>query len=204
VRNQWDLHPEWGYLAPSPGFIRTARAVGLATVVGVLVGGSLIAWVSHSGTETSVAARTLVNAPVEPSPAPSQDHVVHAIIPSPQSALASVEDPLVDETATELSADSTTKATEGNTGKSPSAAKPLFTARLPRARFTAIKKPPSRTNMTSRYASRHEPIRLARGQYYMRKSSDEYRASDARGGYYRESRHWGGYYGGGWRAYEDW
>ena len=51
--------------------------------------------------------------------------------------------------------------------------------------------------------SRHEPM-SSRGQYYMKRSSDEYRASDARGGYYRESRHWGGYYGGGERAYEDW
>jgi len=99
LRDQWDLHPEWGYLAPSPSFIRTARAVVLATVVGVIAGGSLIAWISHSGTETSVAARTLVNAPVEPSPARSTgpDHVVRAIIP--QSALASVEGPLANETA---------------------------------------------------------------------------------------------------------
>jgi hypothetical protein len=32
---------------------------------------------------------------------------------------------------------------------------------------------------------------------------DEYQASDARGGYYRESRHWGGSTEGG-RPYEDW
>ena len=191
MRSQWDLHPEWGYLAPSPGFIRTARAVGLATVVGAIVGGSVIAWISHSATETSVAARTLVNAPVEPRPArsTSQDYVVH---PSPRSAGASVEDPLVNETATEFNAGSTTKAPEAETGRSSSAAKPLLTARLPRMHFTPVKKPASRTNLTSRDPSRHEPIRLARGQYYTRKSSDEYRASDARGGYYRESRHWGG------------
>jgi hypothetical protein len=185
LRNQWDLHPEWGYLAPSPGFIRTARAVVLATVFGAIVGASLIAWVSHSATETSVAARTLVNAP-EPRPAPStgQDHVVHAIIPAPQSTLASGEDPSVNEIATELSAGSTIKASEAGTGKSSSAAKPIFTARLPRVHFTRFKKPAYRT---SRYASRHEPM-SSRGQYY-RRSSDEYRASDARAGYYHESRH---------------
>ena len=88
LSSQWDLHPEWGYLAPGPGFIRTVRAVALATVFGAIVGGSLIAWISHSATETSVAARTLVTAPIDTRPArsTSQDHVVHAINPPPQSA----------------------------------------------------------------------------------------------------------------------
>jgi hypothetical protein len=107
LSSQWDLHPEWGYLAPSRNFIRRARAAVLATVVGVIAGGSLIAWISHSGSETSVAARTLVHAPVEPSSAggTGHDHVVRAIIPSPQ---ASAEDPLVNETATGLSAEADT------------------------------------------------------------------------------------------------
>jgi len=203
LSSQWDLHPEWGYLAPGPGFIRTVRAVALATVFGAIVGGSLIAWISHSATETSVAARTLVNAPIDPRPSrsTSQDHVVHAINPPPQSALTSGENPSVNETATDLSADSIVKAPEEDTGKSSSEAKPLFTARLPHVHFTPLKK---RAYRSSRYASRHE-LMSSRGQYYMRRSSDEYRAtSDARGGYYRESRHWGGYYGSGERAYEDW
>ena len=151
LRSQWDLHPEWGYLAPSPGFIRTVRAVALATVFGVIVGGSLIAWISHSATETSVAARTLVNAPIEPKPArsTSQDHVVHAINPPPRSALASGESPSVNEPATEVSAGSVTKAPEADTGKSSSEAKPIFTARLPHVHFTPFKK---RAYRTSRYA----------------------------------------------------
>ena len=203
MSSQWDLHPEWGYLAPGPGFIRTVRAVALATVFGAIVGGSLIAWISHSATETSVAARTLVTAPIDTRPArsTSQDHVVHAINPPPQSALASGENPSVNETAAEVSAGAVTKAPAADTGESPSAVKPLFTARLSHAHFTPLKK---RAYRTSRYASRHE-LMSSRGQYYMRRSSDEYRAtSDARGGYYRESRHWGGYYGSGERAYEDW
>jgi hypothetical protein len=118
LHSQWDLHPEWGYLAPSSGFIRTVRAVALATVFGVIMGGSLIAWIRHSATETSVAARTLVNAPIDPRPArsTSQDHVVHAINPPPQSALASGENPSVNETATELSAGSIIKALRLVTG----------------------------------------------------------------------------------------
>jgi hypothetical protein len=35
------------------------------------------------------------------------------------------------------------------------------------------------------------------GEYSRRRSADEYRVSGARGGYYRESRHWGEYYGDG-------
>jgi hypothetical protein len=62
------FHPEWGYLVPAPTFIRTARVVLVATVVGAIAGGIIVGWVSHSGTETSVAARTLVDASVEPRP----------------------------------------------------------------------------------------------------------------------------------------
>jgi hypothetical protein len=78
MRSQWDLHPEWGCLAPSRGFIRTARAVVLATVFGGIVGGSFIDWIGHPATAPSVAARTLVNTRVEPRPArsTSQDYVV--------------------------------------------------------------------------------------------------------------------------------
>ncbi len=206
MRNSETLHPEWGYFAPTRSFIRTARAVVVATVVGAIAGGILVAWVSHSGTETSVAARTLVDLPVKPAPAPriSSDHVVHAINPSrgeEQSALAPEADrPSAKEITTEFSASSTPDA---STGKASPAAKPAFAARLPRmAHSTPVKKPASRTS--SPYASRHEPTRVARGEHYMRRSSDEYRASDARGGYYRESGHWSGYYGGGERAYGDW
>jgi hypothetical protein len=45
------FHPEWGYLAPAPSFIRTVRIVFIATAVGAAVGaGALVTLLltSHS------------------------------------------------------------------------------------------------------------------------------------------------------------
>jgi hypothetical protein len=56
-----EFHPEWGYLAPAPSFVHRARVVLVATAVGATVGaGVVFSRVSHTATETSVAARTLV------------------------------------------------------------------------------------------------------------------------------------------------
>jgi hypothetical protein len=113
--------------------------------------------------------------------------------------------PSAKELSSELSASSTTKAPEAIAGRALSAAKPPVNGRLPRVvHFTPIKKPASKTTLSWRYASRHEPMRPPSREFYMSRGSDEDRASEARGGSYRESRHWGGYYGGGERAYEDW
>jgi hypothetical protein len=38
MRHSEKFHPEWGYLAPAPSFIRTARVVLAATVVGAIAG----------------------------------------------------------------------------------------------------------------------------------------------------------------------
>ena len=65
MRHTANFHPEWGYLAPAPSFIRTARVVLVATAVGAIVGaGAGFSRVSHQPTEPSVAARTLVR-PIE-------------------------------------------------------------------------------------------------------------------------------------------
>jgi hypothetical protein len=205
------FHPEWGYLAPAPSFIRTARAIVVATGFGAVAGGMLAAWASHSVTETSVAARTLVDAPFKSTLPRSinPDRVAHVSTPSSgekQSGPApELEGPSAKELSSELSASSPTKAPEAIAGRAPSAAKPPVNGRLPRVvHFTPIKKPASKTILSWRYASRHEPMRPPSREFYMSRGSDEYRASEARGGSYRESRHWGGYYGGGERAYEDW
>ena len=34
MRYAGNFHPEWGYLAPAPNFIRTARVILVATAVG--------------------------------------------------------------------------------------------------------------------------------------------------------------------------
>ena len=54
-------HPEWGYLAPAPSFLRTARIIIVATAVGATAGaGVVFALVDRPVAEGSVAARTLV------------------------------------------------------------------------------------------------------------------------------------------------
>lgn len=119
------FHPEWGYLAPAPSFIRTARAIVMATGVGAVAGGILVAWASHSVTETSTAARTLVDAPFKSTTprSTSPDHVAHVSTPSSgekQSVPApEVEGPSAKEVSTEWSASSTTKAPEAMARRAP-------------------------------------------------------------------------------------
>src|SRR5262245_6258566 len=60
MRSTRNFHPEWGYLAPSPIFIRTARIVLIAMALGGIVGASVVlSMVERPASETSVAARTL-------------------------------------------------------------------------------------------------------------------------------------------------
>ena len=60
-----NFNPEWGYLAPAPGFLRTVRVVLVATAVGAVAGASVVfSLVGHPAEEISVAARTMFR-PVE-------------------------------------------------------------------------------------------------------------------------------------------
>ena len=65
MRHSEKFHPKWGYLAPAPSFIRTARVVLAATAVGAIAGaGVIFSLVAHPSSETSVALRTLTAAQV--------------------------------------------------------------------------------------------------------------------------------------------
>jgi hypothetical protein len=60
MRYAGNFHPEWGYLAPAPNFLRTARVILVATAIGATAGaGVVFSLVGRADTETSVAARTL-------------------------------------------------------------------------------------------------------------------------------------------------
>ena len=60
MRYAGNFHPEWGYLAPAPNFVRTARVVLVATAIGATAGaGVVFSLIGRADTETSVAARTL-------------------------------------------------------------------------------------------------------------------------------------------------
>ena len=194
MRYNPSFHPEWGYLAPAPSFIRTVRMVFIATAVGAAVGAGVgFSWIGH-GAESSVAARTLVR-PLKAAPTPA-------------NTLAQVPN--------EPRASPTTGAKEGIAARSevPAAtdepatavtAAPPTTTKQTAVEAPIRKRATTKPNVTRRYASRHESLGLVPGEYSRRRSTDEYRVSGARGGYYRESRHWGGYYGDRARGpYQDW
>ena len=70
MRYNASFHPEWGYLAPAPSFIRTVRIVSIATAVGAAVGAGVgFSWIGH-GAESAAAARTLVR-PMKAAPTPA-------------------------------------------------------------------------------------------------------------------------------------
>jgi hypothetical protein len=60
MRSTGNFHPEWGYLAPSSNFIRTARTALIAVVVGGIAGAIVVLpLVERPAGERSLVARTL-------------------------------------------------------------------------------------------------------------------------------------------------
>jgi hypothetical protein len=60
MRYAGNFHPEWGYLAPAPSFMRTVRIVIVAAAVGATASAAVVfALLERPGADTSVAARTL-------------------------------------------------------------------------------------------------------------------------------------------------
>lgn len=64
MRSAGNFHPEWGYLAPAPSFIRTVRMVLIATAVGATAGAGVVLSLVDRPADGDVAARTLAR-PVE-------------------------------------------------------------------------------------------------------------------------------------------
>ena len=64
MRSAGNFHPEWGYLAPAPSFMRTARIVLVATAIGATAGAAvMISLVQHpeiDAANTPIAAHALV------------------------------------------------------------------------------------------------------------------------------------------------
>ncbi len=75
MRSAGNFHPEWGYLAPAPSFMRSVRTALVATAIGAIAGAVVVvSLVGHPGandSNTSIAAHALVttNAPVVAAPA---------------------------------------------------------------------------------------------------------------------------------------
>jgi hypothetical protein len=61
MRHVGHFNPEWGYLAPAPGLMRTARVFIVAVVIGATASAAVVfSLIERPAAEASVAARTLV------------------------------------------------------------------------------------------------------------------------------------------------
>jgi hypothetical protein len=62
MRFSENFNPEWGYLSPAPGFMRTVRIAVVAAAVGAIAGGGVVISlvVRPDAEEASIAARTLI------------------------------------------------------------------------------------------------------------------------------------------------
>jgi hypothetical protein len=196
MRVSTNFHPEWGYLAPTQGFIRTARVALVATTIGAIVGvGVGFSWISHQGTETSVAARTMVRT-VEGSSSRTQS-------PLP---LASSGQLTRTPSSSDSRASSPTQAPEGVAALAEVPSRTDAPVKADTAALLAAAEPPSvdvtpmkkKVTMKPRviwhYASRGEAHGHKRNAHYR---SGSYYTSAARGG-------WDGYYMYGGAGYQDW
>jgi hypothetical protein len=63
LRSTGNFHPQWGYVAPAPSFLRTARIVVVASAVGATAGAAAaLAVATHPATERSVMVEPSVTA----------------------------------------------------------------------------------------------------------------------------------------------
>ena len=191
MRHTANFHPEWGYLAPAPSFIRTARIVLVATAVGAIVGAGVgFSRASRQPTEPSVAARTLVR-PIEAISAGAKTtaQATQANISSSTEKRSLMINSRSVDAVNEPSASSTIRVAGGSAiAEAPAAtdgpaiatiAAPPTATKKPVLNVAPFKKKATKKSNATRFALRDEA-----GEYYARRS-------------------WGGYYGDGGR-YQNW
>jgi hypothetical protein len=91
MRSARNFHPQWGYLAPAPSFLRGARVVLVATAVGATAGAAVVVSLLErpgADTDNSIAAHALVtSSPVSAAASPvSTSAAVATGTPSPIAA----------------------------------------------------------------------------------------------------------------------
>ena len=119
MRAGGNFHPEWGYLAPAPSFMRTARIVAVATAIGATAGAAVVLSLAGSSGSGSVLADgekslVVVHSFVQPAEAASAiaqpvappDVTAPVIVPSATSAAAANASPNVNAQASVQSANS--------------------------------------------------------------------------------------------------
>ena len=88
MRFTGNFHPEWGYLAPAPNFMRTARIVVVATAIGATAGAAVVLSLAERSAPGAVAdaGKTLVvvHSLVQPAEAAAPATApVAAAVPAP-------------------------------------------------------------------------------------------------------------------------
>jgi len=93
MRFAGNFHPEWGYLAPAPSFMRTARIVAVATAIGATAGAGVVLSLAGSSSPgpQADAARSfvVVHSLVQPAEAAPS-----AALPAPSAASAVAAAPM--------------------------------------------------------------------------------------------------------------
>jgi hypothetical protein len=86
MRFAGNFHPEWGYLAPAPNFMRTARVVIVATAIGATAGAAVVLSLAQRSAPGAVtdAGKTLVvvHSLVQPAEAAAPAAPVAAATPT--------------------------------------------------------------------------------------------------------------------------
>jgi hypothetical protein len=94
MRSGGNFSPEWGYLAPAPSFLRTARIVVVATAVGATAGaGVVLSLIEHPTPEvstTAAAAHAIVTS-AQAAPAPVAASIATKEVVTPAKPPAQVQ-----------------------------------------------------------------------------------------------------------------
>lgn len=98
MRFAGNFHPEWGYLAPAPNFMRTARVVIVATAIGATAGAAVVLSLAERSAPGAVtdAGKTLV--------------VVHSLVQPAEAAVPAAAAPVAAATPTPVIAPIVTAA----------------------------------------------------------------------------------------------
>ncbi len=72
MRQARHLHPEWGFLAPTPSFSRTLRIFVIATIVGATAGSGVILSLAGRVADQMAVAAPAIAAPIQAQAAPIQ------------------------------------------------------------------------------------------------------------------------------------
>ncbi len=68
MRQARHLHPEWGFLAPTPSFSRTLRIFVIATIVGATAGSGVILSLAGRVADQMAVAAPAIAAPIQAAP----------------------------------------------------------------------------------------------------------------------------------------